>query len=123
MLDGHGKKAMRRILSRMGEEDARRLMAVCRADAEAHTEEVCAKRLERLSLDETALEELLREGSCLSAKDLKIDGRDLIALGFSPGPGLGRALQTLTEEVMDDKLPNQREDLLRRAAEIKEDAQ
>ena len=108
MLDGHGKKAMRRILSRLGEEDARRLLAVCRADAAAHTPETCAKRLERLALDEAALGELIREGSCLSVKDLAVGGRDLMELGFAPGPALGRTLQRLTEEVMDETLPNRK---------------
>ena len=120
MLDGHGKKAMRRILSRLGEEDTRRLLAVCRADAQAHTAEVCADRMARLALDEEALEELLRENSCLSVKDLEIGGRELLELGFRPGPEMGRTLQALTDEVMDEKLVNRREDLLRRAAEIME---
>ncbi len=123
MLDGHGKKAMRRILSRLGEEDTRRLLAVCRADAAAHTPETCAVRLERLAMDEEALDELLREGSCLSVRDLAVGGRELTAQGFRPGPALGKTLQRLTEEVMDEKLPNEREALLRRAAEIKEELQ
>ena len=122
VLDGNGKKAMRRILSRLGEEDARRLLAVCRADAQAHTAEVCADRMARLALDEEALEELLRENSCLSVKDLEIGGRELLELGFRPGPEMGRTLQALTDEVMDEKLVNRREDLLRRAAEIMEDS-
>ena len=45
-----------------------------------------------------------------------------MAMGLAPGPALGRVLARLTEEVMDEKLPNEREALLRRAAEIKEES-
>ena len=58
------------------------------------------------------------EQSCLSVKDLAVGGRDLMALGMPPGRALGRVLEILTEEVMDEKLPNERRALLRRAAEL-----
>ncbi len=120
MLDGHGKKPVRRLLSRLGERDMHRLMEVMRADAAAHTPEVCAKRLALLAEDERCLEELIAEQSCLSVRDLAVGGRDLMALGVAPGPAMGRILAALTEEVMDEKLPNEPAALLRRAAELKD---
>ena len=121
MLDGHSRRVIRRLLSRLGEEDMRRLIEVLRADARAHTPETCAKRLARADEDERILNELLSENACLHVKDLAVDGVDLKALGLTPGPAMGRLLSGLLEEVMDEKLPNQREALLRRAAErIKE---
>ena len=33
--------------------------------------------------------------------DLAVDGTDLIGIGYEPGPALGRALQTLLDEVVD----------------------
>jgi len=47
--------------------------------------------------------------------DLAVDGRDLIAIGFTPGPGLGRTLHELLREVVDDPSRNTRDDLVRRA--------
>jgi tRNA nucleotidyltransferase/poly(A) polymerase len=47
--------------------------------------------------------------------DLAVDGRDLIAIGFTPGPELGRTLHELLREVVDDPCRNTRADLLRRA--------
>ena len=47
--------------------------------------------------------------------DLAVDGRDLIAIGFTPGPELGRALHELLREVVDDPSRNTRDDLVRRA--------
>jgi tRNA nucleotidyltransferase (CCA-adding enzyme) len=47
--------------------------------------------------------------------DLAVDGRDLIAIGFAPGPELGRALHELLREVVDDPSRNTHDDLVRRA--------
>ena len=66
-------------------------------------------------------DEILAEGRCLTVGDLAVGGGDLLALGMAPGPGVGRVLRTLLEEVWDEKLPNGREALLRRAEELKEE--
>jgi tRNA nucleotidyltransferase (CCA-adding enzyme) len=50
--------------------------------------------------------------------DLAVDGNDLIALGFRPGPELGRALQRLLHEVVDDPSVNERTELLKRARRL-----
>jgi tRNA nucleotidyltransferase (CCA-adding enzyme) len=47
--------------------------------------------------------------------DLALDGDDLIALGFEPGPRLGRVLAELLDEVVDDPGLNVRDVLLARA--------
>ena len=47
--------------------------------------------------------------------DLAIDGNDLIAAGFKPGPQLGRVLNELLDEVVEEQELNTREELLRRA--------
>jgi tRNA nucleotidyltransferase (CCA-adding enzyme) len=47
--------------------------------------------------------------------DLEVNGSDLIELGFSPGPELGRVLQELLRDVVDDPRRNTRDALLRRA--------
>jgi tRNA nucleotidyltransferase (CCA-adding enzyme) len=47
--------------------------------------------------------------------DLAVDGRDLIAIGFTPGPELGRTLHELLREVVDDPSRNTHADLVRRA--------
>ncbi len=50
--------------------------------------------------------------------DLAVDGNDLIALGYQPGPAIGRALQTLLREVVDEPSLNTRDVLLARAKEL-----
>jgi tRNA nucleotidyltransferase/poly(A) polymerase len=50
--------------------------------------------------------------------DLAVDGNDLIGLGFAPGPELGRALQDLLHDVVDDPTLNTRGELERRARRL-----
>jgi tRNA nucleotidyltransferase (CCA-adding enzyme) len=47
--------------------------------------------------------------------DLAVSGDDLIGVGFTPGPALGGALQTLLDAVLDDPELNTRDELLARA--------
>ncbi len=59
--------------------------------------------------------DLLAENACLQIKDLAVGGSDLIALGFTPGPALGKCLESLLNQVQDGKTPNEREPLLQSA--------
>ncbi|MBR6115317.1 MAG: HD domain-containing protein [Oscillospiraceae bacterium] len=115
---GQTRKALRRLLSRLGEERMRLLFSVWRADAAAHTPQTFQKRLPLIEQEERVFEELLSEGSCRSVRDLAVGGRDLLALGAAPGPALGAVLQSLLDEVMDEQLPNERDALLRRAEQL-----
>jgi hypothetical protein len=47
--------------------------------------------------------------------DLAVTGRDLMAVGVAPGPGLGIILHRLLEAVVEDPAENDRERLLARA--------
>jgi putative nucleotidyltransferase with HDIG domain len=47
--------------------------------------------------------------------DLAVDGDDLLAIGFEAGPRLGRVLNELLDEVVDDPELNERDELLDRA--------
>ena len=63
--------------------------------------------------------ELLRDISSreepLTLKTLAVKGADLMALGMAPGPGLGKTLNALLEQVLAEELPNDREVLLQAA--------
>jgi tRNA nucleotidyltransferase (CCA-adding enzyme) len=51
-------------------------------------------------------------------RDLAVRGDDLIAIGFKPGPGLGRVLSKLLDEVVRDPELNTKDVLLDRAREL-----
>ena len=62
---------------------------------------------------EALLEEIRSEEACFTLKDLAINGQDLIKLGFTPGPAIGNCLAQLLEQVQDEKLPNEKEALIK----------
>ena len=51
-------------------------------------------------------------------RDLAVGGDDLIAIGYEPGPAIGRTLRTLLDEVVREPELNTREQLLERAKEL-----
>jgi tRNA nucleotidyltransferase (CCA-adding enzyme) len=51
--------------------------------------------------------------------DLAVNGTDLIAAGFEPGPELGRVLQELLHDVVEDPARNTRRTLLARARRLR----
>ena len=65
------------------------------------------------------LAEINAENACLSLKDLAVNGNDLIALGYT-GKAIGVTLNRLLELVLDEQLPNRKEDLLSFIQENKE---
>ena len=111
-------KAVRRLLSQLGEENMRRLKKVRLADAAAHTPETCARMTARATEDQRIVEELLAREGRMTLKSLAVGGAELRALGLEAGPRMGWVLQTLLEDVINETVPNQREALLARAAEL-----
>jgi tRNA nucleotidyltransferase (CCA-adding enzyme) len=57
---------------------------------------------------------ITKRGDCLSIMDLKVTGKDLIEEGISPGPDLGRILDEMFEDVLDEPSHNTKEWLLSR---------
>ena len=57
----------------------------------------------------------------MSLKTLAINGSDLIKDGHTPGKNLGIILDTLLNEVIEEKLPNEKNALLTRANELKKE--
>jgi len=60
---------------------------------------------------------LIAEGACCELSDLAVNGGDMAAVGFR-GKAIGAALQKLLEEVAAEKLPNQKDDLMKRAGRL-----
>lgn len=104
----------RRFLARHGERLARDLLAHRAADLAGKT--VPPEEVERLDRFRALVEQERTQPHRLA--DLAVDGSDLIAVGFSEGPALGRALQTLLAEVVEDPARNRPEQLLERAREL-----
>ena len=66
------------------------------------------------------LADLKTEDACLNLKALAVNGNDLMALGFQ-GKEIGTCLKSLLEQVVDERLPNEKNALLAFAAENQKD--
>ena len=112
MRTGHGKKELRRLLARIGEENMRDLLRMRRADAAAHAPAAAARLAALADEGERLLNEIAAEHGCLRVKDLAVSGNDLLALGLKPGPAVGETLSRLLDLVLDEAIPNEKEALL-----------
>ena len=106
----------RRMLSRYGRRLTFELLDHKEADLRGKGATPRVAELERLDRFRRVVDEQLR--SPYRLRDLAVGGDDLIALGYQPGPPIGRALQELLDDVIRDPACNTREHLLARAKEI-----
>ncbi|MBR6529091.1 MAG: HD domain-containing protein [Firmicutes bacterium] len=111
-------KNVKRALGKHGEVGFFDLLKLKRADNLAQSEEAFA-RLEYLDLLKRIAEEIIDEEQCFSAKDLAINGKDLIEMGMKPGKEIGEMLAALLEAVIEEIIPNDRAELLKFAQKIK----
>ena len=110
--------AVRRWLRRVTPDLAPDLYEIGFADARGkgkeHSEDLA--NIERLRV---RVEAVLASGAALSARDLAINGRDLMSeLGLPPSRAIGETLEKLVELVTDDPSANERERLLAAARQI-----
>lgn len=96
---------LKRRLARFGEERLRRLIALKRADCKAQSS-LAADRLTELDQVESLLSQILQQEACFSLRQLSINGNDLLALGFPPGPAIGKTLAFLLDAVIRGECPN-----------------
>lgn len=105
-------KILRRRLSRYGEEATWQLLALQEADfAGKGTGQQTTIFRETGAL----LRQLLEEKSCLGIRDLAVHGRELLELGFPEGRRIGLCLNFLLEQVLAERLPNEKYTLLEAA--------
>ena len=104
------KKVLRRWLGKYGWETMEALFCLQEADmgSKGVEEPLDFAQFDRLR---ALVEEIRQENACLSLRDLAVNGHDLMALGIS-GREIGKTLNVLLEQVLDEKLTNEREVLL-----------
>lgn len=105
-------KNVRRAMNKIGEELFPYYMQVRRADTLAQSDYQRVEKLENLDAIEKLYEEILEKKHCVSLKTLAITGRDLINIGIQPGPEIGRILNELLTQVIEEPELNEKEILL-----------
>lgn len=111
-LDGTvTKKTLRRALNRMGPDLFDDYAKLRRADMLGQSDYMQEKKQQ----DYQHLLEMYREireaQECLLIRDLKLDGKDLIAMGVQPGPDMGKILNGLLQQVLEEPQLNTKEKL------------
>lgn len=107
-----GKKYVKRWLNKIGEEQFRRLLNVRRADIKAQADMNQETRFQKIDNIEYILEEVLQDDECFSLKDLAVNGKDLITIGYKPGKEIGEVLNNLLDSVISGEYINEKEKLL-----------
>ena len=108
----NNKKILRRRLCKFGKDTMLDLIKVKRADNAAQAPK--SDRSAFYSETESILDEIFAKDECFSLKQLAVDGHDMIKLGFSGG-GIGQELSRLLSLVVDGKLENDKDTLLKEA--------
>ena len=115
------EQSVRRALNRVGRDIFEEFIKVQKADVSAKNPKVVPGKLALLEEKEAIYRQIIERGDCFEIKSLAVNGRDLIGAGIAPGPLLGAILERLVELVIDDQSLNQKETLLEKALEVKDD--
>lgn len=111
---------VRRSAWSMGPELFDSFLLVKRADIMAHHPNVIPDALAYLKEVERIWADIRLHGDCLSLKELKLTGNDLIGDGMSPGPEIGALLEELLRLVLEFPEKNEREILLEESRRLRE---
>lgn len=116
--DKISKKTYKKYMAALGTETVRDLFYIREADVRAQNPVFLENELRANETGLNILSEIESENACLNISDLKINGKDLSAAGIPASPEMGKILGMLLDEVMGDKLENEKKALLERATEL-----
>lgn len=102
---------VKRWLAKIGAEQTENLFKVRLADLSAHNPAKIDYETGRINQLFEELKEIVAAGEAFSIKDLAVHGNDLIALGYK-GRDIGNKLREILMLVVDDKLKNDKNEIL-----------
>ena len=114
------EKSVKRALGKMTPDFFFMLLALKRADNLAQNP-TYSHRQEYYNSLESIAKDILARQVCFSLKDLAIDGNDLMAIGIRPGRSMGLILKQLLDDVIQEKIPNEKDSLLKQAQKLEKD--
>lgn len=111
-------KGIRKAAAKIGKDCMRLLFEVNYADTSGKNPKRNAEKFKQLEEAKRLYGEMIEKNECVSLKELKISGKDLIAAGFKPGRKMGLILNRLLNAVLEDPSLNDKEVLLNLAKSI-----
>ncbi|MDF2907370.1 MAG: hypothetical protein K0R34_2691 [Herbinix sp.] len=109
---------MRKAAAKIGKDYMDLLFEVNRADTSAKNPLHTKDKFERLAFARQLYGDIVRKEECVSLKELRINGKDLIAIGMKPGKEMGEILNSLLSEVLENPSLNDRDVLLAMTKEM-----
>jgi tRNA nucleotidyltransferase (CCA-adding enzyme) len=104
-------RSVKRHMNRIGQDTFLRFLEVRHADVMAHSLKAQPYNLEKLEKVGEICKQIEEENACFKLKDLAIQGRDLLKLGYKEGPEIGRTLKQLLDAVIDGNVTNTKSEL------------
>lgn len=104
---GRDKKNIKKWLNKLGEQGMYDLICVKRADKHGQNPKVTIEELSNLEITDKYLNEIIVSKEPYSIKDLKINGFDLINLGYK-GKQIGEILNIVLQNVISGELENEK---------------
>ncbi|MBR5514923.1 MAG: HDIG domain-containing protein [Clostridia bacterium] len=114
------EKSVKRLIMKHGYPTTMKLFEINKADAMAQAKHQINERLERIDRLTEIAKEINERNECFSLSSMNINGNDLITAGIPKGKSVGKILNKLLLEVVDNKIPNEKSALLKRALVLKD---
>lgn len=108
------ENTVRRAMHRIGVDLFPMYLMVRKADDLAKSTYLQEEKCKEIEEVEKLYLQIKESGQCVAIKDLAISGNDLLALGIPQGVRIGKLLQGLLEEVLENPEYNKKEILLQR---------
>ena len=119
MTLGKTKASVRRALNKHGEEFFEKWFILKESDVADHKYSDTLREKYGLADIKDLAQQVLDEESCFSLRDLAVNGNDIMKeLNLKPGKQVGEILNALLNEVIDEKIENNKESLLARTSEL-----
>ena len=100
------ERFVRKWLYRIGPDQFRRLLSVRNADIAAHAPATWEQNYAIMRKVEEIFNKVIKEQQCFKMKDLRISGRDIMALGVPEGQLVGDTLAFLLDGVIAGEIEN-----------------
>lgn len=116
--DKISKKTYKKYIAQLGMDTVKELFSIRKADFSAQNPKFRDEEIKRNEYGLSILKDIESQETCFKIKDLKIDGKDILALGIKPSPEIGKILDTLLDEVMEETTENTHDALMSRATQL-----
>lgn len=106
---------IRRATAKIGKEHMEFLFEVKLADTSGKNPDIQPDKFKQIKQAKLLYKEMIDKNECVSIEELKVSGKDLMAVGFKPGRKMGETLKRLLNAVIEDPSLNNKETLIKLA--------